>query len=383
MVEQQPRTRVVRTGISTDPHRAVVPPIYLSTTYGFAGLEQPGEYDYSRACNPTRSTLAQAVAELEGGLAAVITSSGMSAINTVLLALLPPSGVLVAPVDCYGGSWRLFDALERTGRLKLRLVEWSDPTTWEQALEGADLVWLETPSNPLLRITDIAAVSAAAHAVGAKVVADNTFATPVAQRPLELGADVVVHSATKFLNGHSDLVAGVIVASEQALVEDLAWWANTAGTTAGALDSYLLLRGLRTLHLRWQAAQQNATAIASMLAEHPAVRAVHYPGLATHPQHDLAARQQGGPGAIVSFDVGSQEAAGALLDGLECFSLAESLGGVESLISHSATMTHASMPPKLRAEAGITDGLLRLSVGVEAAEDLLADLRAGLDRIAR
>ncbi len=382
MTEQSPRTRAVRAGINTDTaHGAVVPPVYLSTTYAFDGFASPREYDYSRSGNPTRSALGSAVAELEGGAGGVITASGMAAVTVSVLALLPPGGTLVAPFDCYGGSWRLFDALERTGRLKLRLTDFSDlDGATADVAAGADLVWLETPSNPLLRITDLAAVSAAAHAVGALVAVDNTFATPVVQRPLELGADVVVHSATKYLNGHSDVVSGAIVAADADRLTELAWWANTLGVTGGALDAFLTLRGLRTLHLRMEAAQRNAEAVVELLVGHPAVLAVHYPGLAEHPQHELAVRQQDGFGAIVTFDVGTEAAVQALVEGLDCFCLAESLGGVESLLSHPATMTHASMPPEVRTSAGITDGMLRLSLGVEDPADLVADLRAGLDR---
>jgi cystathionine gamma-synthase len=382
MTEQSPQTRAVRAGINTDAaHGAVVPPIYLSTTYAFEAFNSPGQYDYSRAGNPTRTALADAVADLEGGAGGVITASGMAAVTVPVLALLPPGGTLLAPFDCYGGSWRLFDALERTGRLKLRLTDFSDSQhALEEIADGVDLVWLETPSNPLLRITDIAAASAAAHAVGAIVVADNTFATPVVQRPLSLGVDVVVHSATKYLNGHSDVVAGVIVAADAERLAHLAWWANTLGVTGGAFDSYLALRGLRTLHLRMAQAQRNAAAVVDMLVGHPAVTDVHYPGLAEHPQHDLAVRQQDGFGAIVSFDVGTEAAVKAIVEGLACFCLAESLGGVESLVSHPATMTHASMPENIRAAAGITDGMVRLSLGVEDAADLVADLQAGLDR---
>jgi cystathionine gamma-synthase len=382
MTEQHPRTRAVRTGINTDPvHGAVVPPVFMSTTYAFPAFDQPGAYDYSRAGNPTRSVLADAIAGLEGGAGGVVTASGMAAITATVLALLPPGGTLLAPFDAYGGSWRLFDALARTGRLQLRLTDFSDERALDE-IAGADLVWLETPSNPLLRVTDIAAVSDVAHAAGALVVADNTFASPVVQRPLELGADVVVHSATKYLNGHSDVVAGAIVAASAERVEELAWWANTLGVTGSAFDAYLALRGLRTLHLRMAAAQANAAAVVELLTSHPAVRAVHYPGLAGHPQHELAVRQMDGFGAIVTFDVGSGAAVRALVEGLEYFCLAESLGGVESLVSHPATMTHASMPADVRATAGITDGMLRLSLGVEDASDLVADLRAGLDRAA-
>jgi cystathionine gamma-synthase len=383
MTEQSPQTRAVRAGINTDAaHGAVVPPIYLSTTYAFEAFNSPGQYDYSRAGNPTRTALADAVADLEGGAGGVITASGMAAVTVPVLALLPPGGTLLAPFDCYGGSWRLFDALDRTGRLKLRLTDFSDSQrALDEIADGVDLVWLETPSNPLLRITDIAAASAAAHAVGALVVADNTFATPVVQRPLSLGADIVVHSATKYLNGHSDVVAGAIVAADPERLTHLAWWANTLGVTGGALDSYLTLRGLRTLHLRMAQAQRNAEAVVDLLLGHPAVTAVHYPGLEGHPQHELATRQQDGFGAIVTFDVGTEAAVKAIVEGLECFCLAESLGGVESLVSHPATMTHASMPEDIRAAAGITAGMMRLSLGVEEPADLVADLRAGLDRV--
>jgi cystathionine gamma-synthase len=380
---QRPQTRTVRAGIDTDTaYGAVTPPIYLTTSFAFKGLAERGVYDYSRSGNPTRDLFGQAVADLEGGATGCVTSSGMAAISTTVQALLPAGGTLLAPADCYGGSWRLFNALHEAGRLVLRLIDFSDLDAARSAIaEGVDLVWLETPSNPLLRITDIAAVAEAAHAAGALVVADNTFASPVVQRPLELGADVVVHSATKYLNGHSDVVAGVIVAADAERGALLGWWANTLGTTGGAFDSYLALRGLRTLHLRLAAAQRGAAAVVELLSGHPAVRAVHYPGLASHPQHELARRQSDGFGAIVTFEVADQPAVEALVDGLTCFCLAESLGGVESLISHPATMTHAAMPAEVQAAAGISEGMLRLSIGIEDPADLVADLGAGLDRV--
>lgn len=381
---QHPQTRTVRAGIDTDTaYGAVTPPIYLTSSFSFDSLAERGAYDYSRSGNPTRDLFGQAVADLEGGAEGGVTSSGMGAISTTVLALLPPGGTLLAPADCYGGSWRLFDALERTGRLQLRLVDFSDLKAARAAIaDGADLVWLETPSNPLLRITDIAAVAEAAHAVGAVVVADNTFASPVVQRPLALGADVVVHSATKYLNGHSDVVAGVIVAADAEHGAKLCWWANTLGTTGGAFDSYLALRGLRTLHLRVAAALRGAAAVVELLSSHPAVRAVYYPGLTSHPQHELAKRQSDGFGAVLTFEVANRTAVEALLDGLTCFCLAESLGGVESLISHPASMTHAAMPAEVQTAAGISEGMLRLSIGIEEPGDLVADLRLGLERAA-
>ncbi|MGB2766108.1 MAG: PLP-dependent transferase, partial [Propionicimonas sp.] len=280
MTQPTPQTRAVRAGVNTDPvHGAVVPPIHLSSTYSFESFDTPREFDYSRSGNPTRSLLAQALAELEGGFGAVVTASGMAAVATCLHALLPAGGRLVAPYDCYGGSWRLFDALARRGSFDLELVELEDPAKAAAAIrDGVDLLWLETPSNPLLRISDIATLSQAAHAVGAVVVADNTFSSPVVQRPLALGADVVVHSTTKYINGHSDVVAGVIVAASQAHHAELAWWANSLGATGGAFDSYLTLRGLRTLHLRMAEAQRNAAAVVDLLRGHPAVARVHYPG---------------------------------------------------------------------------------------------------------
>jgi cystathionine gamma-synthase len=381
--ELHSRTKTVRAGIGTDPaHGSVVPPIHLATSFTFDSLDSRGAYDYSRSGNPTRDLFGAAVADLEGGAVGCVTASGMGAISTTVLALLPPGGTLLAPVDCYGGTWRLFDALQRSGRLQLRLVDFSDLASAQAAIvEGVDLVWLETPSNPLLRIADIAAITEAAHAGGALVVADNTFASPVLQRPIEAGVDVVVHSATKYLNGHSDVVAGVIVAADADRGAELCWWANTLGTTGGAFDSYLALRGLRTLHLRIAAAQRGAAAVVQLLEAHPAVRKVHYPGLASHPQHDLAKRQLDGFGAIVSFELADRAAVETLLDGLNCFCLAESLGGVESLIAHPASMTHAAMPPAAQQAAGITEGLLRLSIGIEDPADLVADLGAGLGRV--
>lgn len=381
---QHRQTRTVRAGIDTDTaYGAVTPPIYLATSFSFDSLAERGDYDYSRSGNPTRDLFGQAVADLEGGAVGCVTSSGMGAISTTVLALLPPGGTLLAPADCYGGSWRLFDALEKSGRLQLRLVDFSDLNAARATIaDGVDLVWLETPSNPLLRITDIAAVTEAAHGVGALVAADNTFASPVVQRPLELGADVVVHSATKYLNGHSDVVAGVIVAADAERGAQLCWWANTLGTTGGAFDSYLALRGLRTLHLRVAAAQRGAAAVVELLSSHPVVQAVYYPGLVSHPQHELAQRQSDGFGAIVTFEVADRAAVEALLDGLTCFCLAESLGGVESLISHPASMTHAAMPAEVQTAAGISQGMLRLSIGIEDPADLVADLRLGLERAA-
>ena len=378
-----PATLAVRAGIDCDAaHGAVVPPIVLSSNFSFAGFGQKRRYDYTRSGNPTRDLLAEALAQLECGAGGIVTSTGMSAI-TLVLALLNPGDTLVVPHDCYGGSWRLFNALAAKKHFHLVTVDLTDPRALAAALaQSPKLVWIETPSNPLLRITDIRFVAEAAHRVGALVVADNTFLSPALQTPLALGADLVLHSTTKYINGHSDVVGGAVVAADPALHETLSWWANALGLTGSPFDSFLTLRGLRTLDARLRVHQENAVALAERLAQHAAVAAVHYPGLATHPGHALAARQQRGFGAMLGLQLhGGEPAVRAFLDGLQCFTLAESLGGVESLVAHPATMTHAAMTVEARAAAGIDDGLLRLSVGIEALEDLAADIDAGLQRV--
>ncbi len=373
-------TVAAREGIETDhQHGAVVAPIYLSSNYTFADFGQPRQYDYSRSGNPTRSTLADALAKLEGGAGAVVTATGMAA-ATLVTSLLGPDDLLVVPHDCYGGCYRLFTSLAKKGAFKLAVVDQGDFFALNEVLERQPkMVWLETPSNPLLRLVDVASVAERAKACGALVVADNTFLSPVLQRPLELGADIVIHSTTKYINGHSDVVAGAVIAKTEELADELAWWANCLGITGAPFDAFLTLRGLRTLPLRMQQHQSNAKEVAETLASHPAVAKVHYPGLADHPQHELAQRQQKGFGAMLSFELkGGVEAVKAFLAHLELFSLAESLGGVESLVAHPATMTHASMDPHARRVAGICDTLIRLSVGIEDCRDLVADLSRAL-----
>ena len=380
--ERHPATLAARCGIDSDTQfGAVVPPVHLSSTFSFHGLGQKRQHDYSRSGNPTRDLLAEALAELEGGHASSITATGMGAITTVL-QLLGPEDVLVAPLDCYGGTFRLMSALARRGAFQLRWTNFSDPEAWPAALEGpVRMVWLETPSNPLLRITDITTVARLAHSRGALVVADNTFLSPAIQNPIALGADLVVHSTTKYINGHSDVVGGAVVSATAELAEQIAWWANCIGVTAGAWDSWLTLRGLRTLDVRLQRQQESTAELATVLESHPAVSRVHYPGLATHPGHAIARAQQRGFGAMLSFELqGGLEAAEAFVADLTLMTLAESLGGVESLIAHPATMTHAAMAPEDQARAGITPGLLRLSVGLEDVRDLAADLSEALNR---
>lgn len=376
-------TRAVRAGIDRDTaFGAVTPPIVLSSNFSFAGFNDKRHYDYTRSGNPTRDLLGEALSELEGGAGGVVTATGMAAITLVLQALLQPGDRLVVPHDGYGGSWRLFKALAAKGQFELVLADLTDPRALTAALEPAPkLVWIETPSNPLLRITDLRFVIEAAHDKGALAVVDNTFLSPALQTPIAFGADVVVHSTTKYINGHSDVVGGAVIARTPELHEQLTWWANALGITGSPFDSFLTLRGLRTLDARLRVHQENAAAIALQLDGHPAVSKVYFPGLESHPGHALAARQQNGFGAMLSVELdGDEDVVRAFLDGLQCFTLAESLGGVESLIAHPATMTHAAMSAEARADAGISDGLLRLSVGIESLDDLQADLAAALLR---
>jgi len=381
MSRRQPATIAARAGVDSDPAQgAVMPPLYLSSNYSFAGFGQKRRYDYTRSGNPTRDVLAGALAELEGGAGGVVTASGMAAI-TLLTAQLRPDDLLIAPHDCYGGCYRLFKAQADRGLYRVDFVDFTDQAAVTGALaRKPKIVWIETPSNPLLRITDIAAVARLAHPVDALVVVDNTFLSPALQQPIALGADLVVHSTTKYLNGHSDVVGGAVVWKDDALGEQIAWWCNCLGVGGAPFDSYLTLRGLRTLQPRLRAHQENANALVQLLSRHQAVEKVYFPGLPTHPGHALAARQQRGFGAMLSFDLaGGEPAVTAFVDGLSCFTLAESLGGVESLVAHPATMTHASMDAPARRRAGIGDGLIRVSVGIEATEDLVADVEAALD----
>jgi len=384
--EVRAATRAVRAGIDRDSaFGAVTPPLVLSSNFSFAGFGEKRAYDYTRSGNPTRDLLGDALAALEGGAGGVVTSTGMSAITLVLHALLQPGQRLVVPHDCYGGSWRLFDALAKKQAFELVTCDLTDPRALTEALAQAPaVVWIETPSNPLLRVTDLRFVIDAAHAAGALAVVDNTFLSPALQQPIAFGADVVVHSTTKYINGHSDVVGGAAIARTKALHEALAWWANALGVTGAPFDSFLTLRGLRTLDARLRVHQDNTRALVECLQAHPAVAAVHYPGLSDHPGHGVAARQQRGFGAMLSVELaGAGDTLApvrAFLDGMQCFTLAESLGGVESLIAHPATRTHAAMSPQARAHAGIGDGLLRLSVGIEHVDDLLDDIRAALDR---
>jgi len=374
------RTRAVRAGIDCDPgHGAVVAPVQISSAYRRADPAQPGAFDYARTGQPGRAELATALAALEGASGAVVASSGMAAIDLVL-NLLPNGARLICAHDCYGGTRRLMDVRSQQRGFDLVYVDCTDDAALEAALwDGADLVFLETPSNPRLRLTDLRTACVRAKAAGAITVVDNTVLSPALQRPIELGADLVVSSLTKIINGHSDMVGGVVCAADPDHVEKLGWWANAAGAVGGAFDAFLAMRGLRTLPVRAKAQSESTLDIAKRLAVHPKVARVDYPGLEDHPGHAIAKAQQDGFGPLMSLELrGGAEAARRFVLSLELFILAQSLGGVESLCAIPATMTHAAMTTEAREEAGVADGLVRLSVGLEAADDLWADLEQAL-----
>ncbi|MBE3826319.1 O-succinylhomoserine (thiol)-lyase [Vibrio parahaemolyticus] len=370
-------TIAVRTGIESDSqYHAVVPPIYLSTNYGFPAFGEVPKYDYTRSGNPNRGLLESALSELESGKGAVVTNCGTSALNLWVSAFLGPDDLIVAPHDCYGGTYRLFNTRANKGDFKVQFVDQSD----EQALEAAlakkpKLILLETPSNPLVRVVDIAAVCEKAKQVGALVAVDNTFLTPVYQKPLDLGADFVIHSTTKYINGHSDVIGGVVITKTEAHAEELAWWGNCIGATGTPFDSYMTLRGIRTLGARMRVHEESSQHVLNYLQQQALVAKIYHPSLPDHPGHEIAKKQQSGFGSMLSFEfAGSFEQLKVFVKELELFSLAESLGGVESLICHPASMTHRAMGEEALAEAGVSHQLLRLSVGLEDAQDLIADL---------
>jgi cystathionine gamma-synthase len=374
--QRSPQTIAVSNGIGDDAALgAVTPPIYLSSTFAFAGFDRPRAYDYSRSANPTRALLSDTLAKLEGGAGAVVTSTGMAAID-LLLSQLDTDDLVVAPHDCYAGTYRLLAARRARGQFDVFFIDQSDDAAWDTVMDFRPaLVLIETPSNPLMRIVDIRKAVNRAKSVGARVAVDNTFLSPALQQPIALGADFVIHSTTKYLNGHSDVVGGAIVAAQMKDADVLAHWANVTGVVGAPFDAYLTLRGLRTLFPRVEQQQRTAAAIAVFLSQQPAVTAVHYPGMATHPGHAIALSQQSGFGAMLSFELaGGVGAVKAFVESVEIFTLAESLGGVESLIAHPVTMTHSSMDAAARRAAGIGDGLLRVSIGLESEADLLTDL---------
>jgi cystathionine beta-lyase/cystathionine gamma-synthase len=373
-------TVCIHAGQEPDPSTgAVITPIFQTSTYVQEGLGRHKGHEYARTSNPTRAALEANIAALEAGVAGFGFASGMAAINAVM-ALLSPGDHVIVTDNTYGGTYRLFErVLRRTSGLEFTYVDTSDVGAVEAAFTAKTrMLFLETPTNPILSLTDLQAVSDVAAARGAWVVVDNTFASPALQQPLRLGADLVLHSTTKYLNGHSDSVGGVVVAKHEEHVEFLRFYQNAAGAILSPFDSWLILRGTKTLAVRMEAHNRNGLALAEYLASQAGIAKVYYPGLPTHPQHALAQRQMHGFGGMISFDVGTLDRARTVLEKVRVFALAESLGGVESLISHPATMTHASVPAETRARLGVTDSLVRLSVGIEDLEDRKGDLHHAL-----
>lgn len=377
MSDKQLATIAVRTGIESDSqHNAVVPPIYLTSTYSFPKLGELPQYDYSRSGNPTRNMLAEALSDLEGGASGVVTSCGTAAINLLVSALLSPDDLIIAPHDCYGGTYRLFNTRANKGDFNVLFIDQSDPVALAQALaKKPKIIWVETPSNPLLRVIDVEALCQQAKAVGTQVAVDNTFLSPLLQQPIKLGADFVVHSTTKYINGHSDVVGGVLISKDAEQAENIAWWANCIGATGAPFDAYLTLRGLRTLGARMRMHEENAAEVLKYLQTNALVGQIYHPSLPEHSGHDIAARQQKGFGSMLSFELaGTYRQLEFFVEALKLFSLAESLGGTESLIAHPSSMTHRAMSDEAQAEAGIKTSLLRLSIGLEDPQDLINDL---------
>ncbi len=376
----RPETLIASAGVAADPaFNAVSPPLHLSANYAWNDpLEKP-QYDYARSGNPTRTQLEEAIAQLEGAARGVVVSSGMAALDLVL-NLVDPGDVVLAPHDCYGGTHRLLTARAKRGQFELVYANQTDPVELAAAFERKPkLVLIETPSNPLLRITNIRAVVSLAKAVGAIVVADNTFLSPVLQRPLDLGCDIVVHSTTKFINGHSDVVGGAVLAKDKALGDELAWWANCTGVTGAPFDSFLTLRGLRTLFPRIERQQATAEEVVERLAGHESIGKIYYPGLKSHAGHEIAKSQQLGFGSMFSIEFADSVDVIELLRQLRVFTIAESLGGFESLVCTPAAMTHAAMTPEARATAGISERLVRFSIGLEHVDDLVRDIETALE----
>jgi cystathionine gamma-lyase/cystathionine beta-lyase/cystathionine gamma-lyase/homocysteine desulfhydrase len=375
-------TICIHAGQAPDPSTgAIITPIYQTSTYVQDALGKHKGYEYARTQNPTRAALEANIAAIEGGTAGFGFASGMAAIGAVM-TLLESGDHIVVTDNTYGGTYRLFERVLRRYRLDFTYVDTAQPVEIERAFRAnTKMLFLETPTNPTLRLTDLRVASEIAHARQAAVVVDNTFASPYVQRPIEFGADLVVHSTTKFLNGHSDSVGGIVVATRDEHIEWLRFVQNAEGAIIGPMDAWLVLRGTKTLHVRMERHNANAVALAMFLASHPKVQQVHYPGLPSHPQHELAKRQMCGFGGVISFELGSRDKAAALLNHVRLMALAESLGGVETLISHPATMTHASVPPERRQQIGITDGMVRVSAGIEDVDDLKEDLEQALTHV--
>jgi len=379
-------TLAVHAGVEPDPSTgAIMTPVYLTSTYVQQGVGNHKGYEYSRTHNPTRSALEEAFAALEHGHHGLAFASGLAAMDTVLKTLQPGDEV-VSTNDLYGGSYRLFTTVFAHYGITFHFLDLSDLDALQRALnDKTRLIWVETPTNPMMQITDIAAVAAAVQGSRARVVVDNTFASPMLQNPLDLGADMVMHSVTKYLGGHSDVVMGCLVTSDDEWADQLRTLQNSCGAVPGPMDCFLVLRGLKTLHLRMQRHCENGAQVARHLAQHPAVSSVHWPGFKDHLGHEVASRQMHDFGGMVAFTLADNnlETAKQVVASTRLFTLAESLGGVESLIGHPATMTHASIPKEVREKTGVTDGLIRLSVGIEDVADLIADLDQALDQANR
>ncbi len=373
-------TRCVHGGVHKDQqYNSVTTPIYASSTFSWSDLETNAGYDYTRSGNPTRKALEENIAALEGGVSCAATSSGMSAIHCAM-ALFSPGDHIIVPVDVYGGTFRLFDRFLAEKGLSFSFVDMTDLDALRNAFcPNTRCVWIETPSNPLLKVVDLKSVVELAKQHNSLTICDNTFLSPYLQRPLEFGVDLVIHSTTKYINGHSDVIGGCVVSASQQHADRIAWLCNAMGLACSPFDAWLVLRGVKTLGCRMEAQQANAVRVAEFLDQHPMVRVVHYPGLTSHPQYDLAKRQQRGPGAMLSFEVaGGRELVEQVCTRTRIFDMAISIGGIESLISFPRTMSHAAMSPQARKAAGITDSLVRVSVGLEHADDLIADLDQAL-----
>ena len=377
-------TMAVKAGIGSDMHHgSIVPPLYLSSNFEYKELGKEQEYEYTRETNPSRDHLINALTDLEDGVGGEILSSGMAAI-TLVANILNNNSKVILPHDCYGGTHRLFSSLAEKGILEAYFIDQGQESFCKKAISeiNPDLIWIETPSNPLLQAVDIQEISKEAKACNALVAVDNTFLSPSLQNPLKLGADIVMHSTTKYINGHSDVIGGALITNNHEILLKLKFWANALGITGSPFDSYLTLRGLRTLSIRMEKHEKNATAIVELLSKHPKIDKVYYPGLASHPSHAIAKKQQSGFGGMLSFEIlGGLAEVKSFIKGIKILPLAASLGGFESLVSHPYTMTHGNLTPNQKKEVGISESLIRISAGLENTEDLLEAVNLGLEKI--
>jgi cystathionine gamma-synthase len=373
-----------KAGIGSDMHYgSIVPPLYLSSNFEYKELGKEQEYEYTRDTNPSRDHLINALTDLEDGVGGEILSSGMAAI-TLVANILNNNSKVILPHDCYGGTYRLFSSLAEKGILKAYFIDQGQESFCKKAISeiNPDLIWIETPSNPLLQAVDIQEISKEAKACNALVAVDNTFLSPSLQNPLKLGADIVMHSTTKYINGHSDIIGGALITNNHEILLKLKFWANALGITGSPFDSYLTLRGLRTLSIRMEKHEKNATAIVELLSKHPKIDKIYYPGLTSHPSHTIAKKQQSGFGGMLSFEIlGGLAEVKSFIKGAKILPLAASLGGFESLVSHPYTMTHGNLTPNQKKEVGISESLIRISAGLENTEDLLEAVNLGLEKI--